>query len=86
MGQGQNRSGTSRPGLFNVSIAIDTETVTQFGNTHGRQAKAPVPVIGVGGEDSAGGSSERGGRKVGTLDAPYMAPYLSASGAVETAD
>jgi len=86
MGQGQNRSGTSRPGLFNVSIAIDTETVTQFGNTHGRQAKAPVPVIGVGGEDPAGSPSERGGRKVSAPDAPHVTTHLSASRGVKAAD
>jgi len=69
-----------------VSVAVDAEPATQFGDIHGRQSQAPVPVVGVGGEDPAGGPSERGGRKVGTLDTPYVAPYLSASGAVEAAD
>jgi hypothetical protein len=69
-----------------VSVAVDAEPATQFGGVHGRQSQAPIPVVGVGGKDPAGGPSERGGRKVGTLDTPYVAPHLSASGVVKTAD
>ena len=86
MGQGQNRSGTSRPCLFKVSVAIDTKTVTQFGKAHGRQAKAPVPVVGVGGENPAGGPTELGGRQVGASDAPHVVTHLSASRGVKAAD
>ena len=86
MRQGENQTRPSAPSILYMAIALNAEPATKLSGSYRRESEAPVPVVGVRGEDCGDSSPHFGARKVATPDTSHMTFDLSASRTIEAAD